>query len=89
LLYLHYKIDYKKGNYENAASSLRKLIGTYATDILGDDGHFYLAKLLEEKLDQPEEAMELYKLILTNYSNSIHVVEARKHFRSLRGDTLN
>lgn len=89
LLYLHYKIDYKKGNYENAASSLRKLIGTYATDILGDDGHFYLAKLLEEKLNQPEEAMELYKLILTNYSNSIHVVEARKRFRSLRGDTLN
>lgn len=89
LLYLQYKIDYKKGNYENAENNLRKLISTYATDILGDDGHFYLAKLLEEKLDKPEEAMELYKLILTNYSNSIHVVEARKRFRSLRGDTLN
>lgn len=89
LLYLQYKIDYKKGNFENAASSLRKLIATYATDILGDDGHFYLAKLLEEKLNKPDDAMELYKLILTNYSNSIHVVEARKRFRSLRGDTLN
>lgn len=89
LLYLNYSINYKKRDYENAAKSLRKLISTYPTDILGDDAHFYLGKILEEKLDQPEEAMELYKLILTNYSNSIHVVEARKRFRSLRGDTLN
>ncbi len=89
LLYMQYKIDYKKGNYEAAAKQLRSLISTFPTDILGDDGHFYLAKLLEEKLNQPDEAMELYKLILTNYSNSIHVVEARKRFRSLRGDTIN
>lgn len=89
LLYLNYSINYKKRDYENAAKCLRKLISTYPTDILGDDAHFYLGKILEEKLDQPEEAMELYKLILTNYSNSIHVVEARKRFRSLRGDTLN
>jgi tetratricopeptide (TPR) repeat protein len=89
LLYMQYKINYKQGNYENAAKSLRKLISTYPTDILGDDGNFYLAKLLEEKLNQPDEAMELYKIILTNYSNSIHVVEARKRFRSLRGDSIN
>ncbi len=89
LLYLRFQIEEKQGNYKAAAQQLRNLISTYATDILADDGHFYLAKLLEEKLNQPEEAMELYKLILTNYSNSIHVVEARKRYRLLRGDTIN
>lgn len=89
ILYLKYKIAYKRKEYDAAADYLRKLISTYALDILGDDAYFYLAKLTEEQLNNPEKAMELYKSILTDYSSSIHVVEARKRFRALRGDAIN
>lgn len=89
ILYLKYKIAFKRKEFEVAGEFLQKLISTYPFDILGDDAVFYLAKLNEEQFNNSEKAMELYKSILTDYSSSIHVVEARKRFRALRGDNIN
>jgi tetratricopeptide (TPR) repeat protein len=83
-----YKIEFKKKNYELAAKYLKQLLADYAVDILGDNALFYLAKLNEEQLDNKEEAMELYKRLLTTYPASLFVVESRKRFRNLRGDKL-
>ena len=33
--------------------------------------------------------MELYQQLLTNYPGSLFAVEARKRYRSLRGDIIN
>jgi len=33
--------------------------------------------------------MEFFERILTDYPGSIFVVEARRHYRNLRGDKIN
>lgn len=76
----------KIGSYKKAEKYLQMINEQYPNDILGDDALITLAKLYEEHLDDKELAKELYKSIITNYSGSIYVDEARKRFRELRGD---
>tara|TARA_R110002072_G_scaffold71569_3_gene171457 strand:- start:707 stop:2545 length:1839 start_codon:yes stop_codon:yes gene_type:complete len=86
ILFAKYQIFFKKRDYEKAAGFLEDLISGYAEDILGDDALFALAKLHEEKLNNKEKAMELFKTLITTYPGSLFVVESRKKFRELRGD---
>ena len=73
-----------------AASSLYEdVVKNYSYDILGDDAHFELAELYEFQLNDPDKAMELYEKLIMTYPGSIYTVEARKRFRTLRGDELN
>ncbi len=66
-----------------------KILAEYPEDILADDALFYRAELQEKKVKDITKAMELYQELLTKYPGSLYVVEARKRFRSLRGDVLN
>jgi len=66
-----------------------KLIELYNDDVLDDDAHFRLAKLYQNKLQEPDKAKELYEQIIFNFADSIFFVEARKKYRALRGDELN
>jgi len=75
--------------YEKAEINYLKLIEFYKEDILADDAYFRLARLYENQLQQPEKAKELYEQIIFNFADSIYFVEARKRFRSLRGDAIN
>ena len=77
-----------RGEYEDAVSYLSKIISDYAYDLLADDALFQLAEIKEKYLGQNDEARELYKKLLVQYPGSIHVVEARKRFRKLRGDNI-
>ncbi len=77
----------KQGRNEEAAKKLQTIEQNYGYDILSDDAAFTLALLKEEKLGKKEEALELYKNFLVKYPGSIFVVEARKRYRILRGDT--
>jgi len=86
VIYKKYEISYQKGDYKKSKELLQELIRDYAEDILGDDALFELAKLHEDKLDDKEKAMELYKQLITTYPASIYVVESRKRYRALRGD---
>ena len=61
----------------------------YSDDILADDAHYHLAKIYEEKLDLPVKAKEHYEAIIFNYADSIYFIEARKKYRTLRGDAIN
>ena len=56
---------------------------------MADDALYSMAKLYDRILINPEKAMDLYEKILLEHSSSIFVAEARKRFRSLRGDNLN
>jgi tetratricopeptide (TPR) repeat protein len=76
------------GNYAKAEEMFLKLIQFYKEDILADDAHYLLAKLYENKLDQPLKAKEFYEQIIFNYADSIYFVEARKKYRMLRGDLI-
>jgi len=79
----------KTGELAKAESNYLKLIEFYSDDILADDAHFRLAKLYENKLQLPEKAKQYYEQILFNFADSIFFVEARKKFRTLRGDAIN
>ncbi len=79
----------RKGKYEEEAALLQMIIDKYATDILADDAFFLLADLYEKKLQNKQKAMDLFQELLVKFPGSSYVVEARKRFRSLRGDVLN
>lgn len=79
----------KKGRFEEQASFLQTIIEKYATDILADDAYFMLADLYEKKLLNKEKAMNLYQELLVKFPGSSFGVEARKRYRSLRGDAAN
>jgi tetratricopeptide (TPR) repeat protein len=79
----------KTEQYAKAEASYLKLIEFYNDDILADDAHFRLAKLYQNKLQQPDKAKELYEQIIFNFADSILFLDARKKYRLLRGDELN
>lgn len=79
----------KTGDYAKAEANYLKLIELYNDDILADDAHYRLAKLYEEKLNQPEKAKQQYEEIIFHFADSIYFVDARKKYRTLRGDAIN
>lgn len=87
VLWQQAQIYLNRNENEKAAAKLQKIVTDYGYDTLGDDADFTLAKLKEEKLGKKDEAMEAYKNFLTKHPGSIFVVEARKRYRALRGDT--
>ena len=88
VLFQRYKISMKKRNYEEALTYLEKIYTAFGQEILGDDAVFLTAQLYQYYLEDAPKAMEWYEKVLLEYSASLYVVEARKQFRYLRGDTL-
>lgn len=78
-----------KRNWVMEDSLYGRIISEYGEDILADDALFRRAELHEKKLNDKAKAMDMYQELLTKYPGSLFVVEARKRFRSLRGDVLN
>lgn len=89
---IYYKkalIYFEQGDYKLAEENFRNVVQYYPSDLYGDDAQFKLAELYEYKLHDNEKARKAYEELLINYPGSIYTVEARKRFRSLRGDQLN
>ena len=74
---------------EKAVENYLKITKLKENDILIDDAFFALGKLYEEQLKNPEKASEYFQKIIFDYPSSIYLVEARKRYRNLRGDTIN
>lgn len=89
ILYKKAKIELKHARYTEAAAIFENIIKSYGEDILGDDALFKLADLNENQFKNSEKAKELYQQLLEKYPGSLYVVEARKRFRKLRGDSIN
>lgn len=89
ILYKKAKIALKYSRFEQAAHYYDTIVKDYGDDILGDDALFDLAELNEYSLKNADKAKELYQQLLLNYPGSIYIVEARKRFRKLRGDSVN
>ncbi len=68
---------------------LPKIISKYPTEILGDDAVYIIAQIYDFSLTDTEKAMQYYQKILEEYPGSMWGVEARKRFRTLRGDSIN
>jgi len=88
ILYRKALISVRQGRYSEAISFCEQLLAAYRTDILADNALFLMAGLYEKQLNNPAKAMELYKELISEFPGSLFVVEARKRFRTLRGDAL-
>ncbi len=76
-------------DYETAEFNYLKILSFYGDGILADDAHFALAELYRNVLDQPAKAKEQYEKIIYNFQDSYYFPQARKNFRTLRGDSIN
>lgn len=83
------QIYVKRKEFDKAVPLLEDILKNYKEDLKGDDATFLLAEINEEHLNNKAKAMELYQKIITDYSSSLLVIEARKRFRLLRGDKMS
>jgi tetratricopeptide (TPR) repeat protein len=79
----------KEKNLELALENYHRVWKEYPLDLLADDAVYRMAQLYETRLNDSTKAMEYYQELLLNYSGSLYTIEARKRYRSLRGDLLN
>ncbi len=89
IVYKKAQIALKHMEFDKAAGYYEEILKNYGEDILGDDAMFKLADLNENQFKNLEKAKELYQQLLEKYPDSLYVVEARKRFRKLRGDSIN
>lgn len=74
------------GQFSLAVELLQKITDEYPLDILADDAMFLQAEILEQDLRQKDLAQDLYRDFLIRFPGSVYTAEARKRFRTLRGD---
>jgi tetratricopeptide (TPR) repeat protein len=89
ILLVKAKAMQQQGKWEDAIRFLEELLKYHKEDILADDAIFQLAEIYENQLNNKEKAAEFYKIILFDYKGSLYSEEARKRFRSLRGESLS
>lgn len=79
----------KQAKFDLARDLFQNVVDLHFADITADDALFKLALLQEQVYLDKEKAMTLFEKLITDFPASLYVVEARKHFRALRGDELN
>jgi hypothetical protein len=79
-------IRLKQGRFQEADTLLGELVTKYPTDVLADEALMMRARLNDHSLKNTPLAMTYYEELLTKYPGSIYTIEARKRFRTLRGD---
>ena len=81
------EIYLSKNEYTETEKVLLQLLKDYNEDILGDNATFMLAELYDYKLNDKQNAKAFYEKIIMDYSDSVLLVNARKRYRKLRGDS--
>lgn len=88
VLFKKANIYFENRKYTEATQLLEQILQNHREDILADNACFMLGDIYQNYVNNPEKAMEYYKTILTDFSDSVLMVEARKRFRFLRGDDV-
>ncbi len=88
ILYKKAQIYVKQKKYDLAISAYNTVIDNYTEEIRADNALYELAQLYEFQLADLEKAEGLYKRLFLDFSNSTLAVDARKKYRSLRGDDI-
>lgn len=84
--WLEANIRMKRGEFPEAIGLLQKVLDEYPNDVLADDAFFLQGEIHERQMNNKDKAMEIYREFLTKYPGSVFAAEARKRFRTLRGD---
>lgn len=87
--WLEADIRMKRGEFDESIALLQQIRDEYGDDVLSDDAFFLQGEIYERQLNQKDKAMEIYREFLTKYPGSVYAAEARKRFRTLRGDFVN
>ncbi len=87
--WLEANLRMKRGEFEASMKLLQRILTEYPDDILSDDAYFLQGEIYERQLKNKEKAMEIYREFLNKYPGSVYAAEARKRFRTLRGDFAN
>lgn len=88
-LYNQAEVFVKEAQYENAITNLIKLVDIDKEGALVDDAYYLMAEIYRKHIKSPEKASEYYQKIIFEKASSIYLVDARKKFRELRGDSIN
>ena len=84
--WLEAKIKMQQGEFDQSLSLLQRILDEYPDDILADDAYFLQGEIIERQLGNKDKAMEIYREFLNRFAGSVYAAEARKRFRTLRGD---
>jgi tetratricopeptide (TPR) repeat protein len=84
--WLEANLRMKRGEFDLSMKLLDRILKEYPDDILADDAYFLQGEIYERQLKNREKAMEIYREFLNKYPGSVFAAEARKRFRTLRGD---
>lgn len=79
----------KTNQFEKAIDNYLQIISLDKEGIFVDDATYQIAEIYNSKLKNKEKALEYYQKIIFEYPSSIYLVDARKKYRRLRGDTIN
>jgi tetratricopeptide (TPR) repeat protein len=79
-------IAMQNGDIEIAMGYYEEIVDLHFDDITGDDALYNLAVIFDKHFQNLEKAEELYERLIFEFSGSLHVIEARKRYRELRGE---
>ena len=88
VLFFQAKLLVKQNKYKQALLSLSKIIAADNQGFLTDAIYFMMAEIYHNKIKNREKAKEYYQKIIFEHASSIHLVDARKRYRKLRGDKI-
>ncbi len=84
--WLEANLRIKRGEFTLALAQLEKVVTEFGSDVLADDAYFTQGDIYEKDLNNKEKAMEIYRDFLDKFPGSVYAAEARKRYRTLRGD---
>lgn len=84
--WLEANLRMERGEFKESVALLDRIIAEFPDDILIDDAYFLQGEIYELHLKDKEKAMEIYRTFLDKFPGSVFAAEARKRFRTLRGD---
>ena len=74
------------GDYQMAKDTFVSLIAAHPETPVAGEAQFYLAELYEEKLDNPDEAVANYRVLVETYPDNKFAVEALKRVAEIMDD---
>jgi tetratricopeptide (TPR) repeat protein len=86
ILMLKGDLALKNGDVEEALTYYQEVADLHFDDITGDDALYKLAVIYDQIVNDLVVAEELYEKLIFEFSGSLHVIEARKRYRELKGE---
>jgi len=88
ILMLKGDLSLQNGDVDSALTHYQEVVDLHFDDITGDDALYNLAVIYDVKLNDLVKAQALYEQLIFEFSGSLHVIEARKRYRELKGEEV-